>query len=279
MNKGYSFTGVLGCVTLVLIILTSVMAPLIAPYDPNAIDMGNTLQGCSIEHPLGTDLLGRDLLSRILYGGRGSMLLALFATLLSMLFGMIIGALSGYYGGIPDEIVIMLINIFQGLPGTSLMIAIAGIMGPSFQSLMLALVLTSWTGFARIVRTETLKLREENFVEGLRCIGKSRIGIVFEHILPNMIGNVVILFTTRIGRCILAISGLSFLGLGMQPPDPDWSVMLSDARMSFRSAPHVLIVPGVCIVLLVLSINFIGDMLRDILERRSSEIACNGQRD
>lgn len=199
------------------------------------------------------------------------MVLALLATLLSMLFGMVVGTMAGYYGGLWDYMLTVVTNIFQGLPGTSLMVAIAGIMGPSFRSLMIALILTSWTGFSRIVRTEVLKYREENFVEGLKSLGESNTAIIWRHIIPNMMGNVMVLFTTRIGRCLLSIAGLSYLGLGIQPPNPDWSVMLSDAQMNFRSAPHLVLVPGICIVLLLFSINLIGDMLRDWLDKQNRE--------
>ena len=249
----------------------SVLAPVLAPYEVNAVDMSQTLRTPSAAHLLGTDLLGRDIFSRILYGGRSSILLSLTATVLSMLAGMAVGTLAGYYGGICDDVILVCMNIFQGLPGTSLMIAIAGIMGPSFQSLMIALVLTSWTGFARIIRTEVLRLKEENFVKGLKILGVSDQAIIWKHIVPNMKGNTVVLFATRIGRCILSISGLSFLGLGIQPPNPDWSVMLNDARMNFRSYPHLIIAPGVCLVLLLLGINLVGDMLRDVMDHKRGE--------
>lgn len=263
--------GIAGTALLAAIVICSIFAPAIAPVNPNTVNMAQSLLPPSPEHIFGTDILGRDMMSRILYGGRSSILLALTATTASMMFGMAVGTLSAYYGGIFDEIIMISLNIVQGLPGTSLMIAIAGIMGPSFKSLMIALVLTSWAGFARIVRTEVLKLKSENFVEGLKCIGAGDLVIIWRHIIPNLKGNTIVLFTTRIGRCILSISGLSFLGLGVQPPNPDWSVMISDARMNFRSAPHLIIVPGICMILLLLSINLIGDMLRDIFDKKNGE--------
>lgn len=271
MKKRQWISGIIGIVILTVILGASVLAPYLAPYEPNSINMAESLQEPSARHLLGTDLLGRDIFSRVLYGGRSSIVLALLATAASMLAGMAIGTLAGYYGGFLDEIIMILMNIFQGLPGTSLMIAIAGIMGPSFKSLMIALVLTSWTGFARIVRTEVLRLKEENFVRGLKCLGVSDQAIIWKHIVPNMKGNTVVLFATRIGRCILSISGLSFLGLGIQPPDPDWSVMLNDARMNFRSSPYLIMGPGICLVLLLLGINLVGDFLRDRMDHRSGE--------
>ncbi|MDO5425678.1 MAG: ABC transporter permease [Eubacteriales bacterium] len=271
MTKRQWIPGVIGILIVGIIVGASILAPWIAPYGPNDINMAESLVGPCKEHLLGTDLLGRDLFSRILYGGRSSMVLALLATILSMLFGILVGTTSGYFGGIFDDILTIVTNIFQGLPGTSLMVAIAGILGPSFKSLMLALVLTNWTGFSRIVRTEVLKYREENFVEGLKSLGESDWKIIWKHIVPNMLGNVMVLFTTRIGRSLLSIAGLSYLGLGIQPPNPDWSVMLSDAQMSFRSNPHLILAPGICLVLLIFGINLIGDMLRDWLDKQNRE--------
>lgn len=271
MTKKQWIPGVIGFILLGMMILGSVLAPVLASYEPNAMNMAETLQPPSLQHLLGTDLLGRDMFSRILYGGRSSMLLALCAALLSMLVGMLVGVLAGYFGGLWDYLLTIITNIFQGLPGVSMMVAIAGIMGPGFKSLMLGLVLTNWTGFSRVVRTEVMKYREENFVEGLKVLGASHLRIICGHILPNMFGNTVILLTTRIGRSLLSISGMSYLGLGIQPPTPDWSVMLSDARMSFRSAPHLILAPGICIVIVMFSIHLIGDFLRDWMDRQNRE--------
>ena len=248
---------------LLLILLFSVAAPVISPYDPIRVDMQSCLRPPSSRHFLGTDVLGRDVFSRILYGGRISILVAMAATALSMLLGFIIGVVSGYFGGRIDGIVFVVTNMFQGLPGTSLMIAVAGVLGPGVKSLVLALVLTSWTDFSRVVRGEVLKLREENYVEGVKSIGASSVYIIFRHILPNMMGTIIVLFTAKIGRVILSIAALSFIGLGLQPPAPDWGVMISDARDYFRSFPHLIVAPGLCILMLALSINLLGDALRD----------------
>ena len=257
---------------LALILLSGLLAPLIAPYDPNAIDMSVKLQGFSPAHPLGTDALGRDMLSRALYGGRTSILLALAATALSMAFGLLLGILGGYFGGPLDMAITALANIFQGLPGTCLMVAIAGILGPGIPNLLLALFVTSWAGFSRIVRTETLRIREEPYIEGLRSLGAGSGRLLWRHILPNMMTNIIVLFTTRVGRCVLSIASLSYLGLGIRPPAPDWSVMISDARLDYRSAPHLIIVPGLCIFLLLFALNLLGDALRDHFDVRSREV-------
>ena len=255
-----------------VILLSNLLAPWIAPCDPNEADMRVRLQGASLEHPLGTDSLGRDMLSRVLYGGRSSMLVALAATVLSMALGMLLGVLGGYYGGMLDWCITAVANIFQGLPGTCLMIAIVGVLGPGIPNLLLALVLTSWAGFSRIVRTETLRIREEAYIEGMQALGAGNGRLLWRHIVPNMMANIIVLFTTRVGRCVLSIASLSYLGLGIKPPTPDWSVMISDARLNYRSAPHLIIVPGLCIFLLLFSINMLGDALRDLLDVRSQEV-------
>lgn len=255
-----------------VILLSNLLAPWFAPCDPNEADMRVRLQGASLEHPLGTDSLGRDMLSRVLYGGRSSMLVALAATVLSMALGMLLGVLGGYYGGMLDWCITAVANIFQGLPGTCLMIAIVGVLGPGIPNLLLALVLTSWAGFSRIVRTETLRIREEAYIEGMRALGAGNGWLLWRHIVPNMMANIIVLFTTRVGRCVLSIASLSYLGLGIKPPTPDWSVMISDARLNYRSAPHLIIVPGLCIFLLLFSINMLGDTLRDLLDVRSQEV-------
>lgn len=271
MKKGF-FQLWLSVGILIGILLLSVAAPLIAPFDPNKIDMAVRLQAPSAVHFFGTDSLGRDLLSRVLYGGRTSILLAVAATLLSMGIGMIVGVLAGYYSGVCDAVLTAITNIFQGLPGTCIMIAIAGVLGPGLNHMLLALVLTSWVGFSRIVRTETLRVREQPYIEGLRLLGASTPSILIKHLIPNILPNLIVLFTTRIGRCILSIASLSYLGLGLQPPKPDWSVMIGDARLHFRSAPHLIIVPGLCLFFLLFALNLLGDALRDKLDVREREV-------
>lgn len=249
---------------LTLIISGAIFAPIIAPYDPNHVSPDETLQFCSGTHLLGTDSLGRDVFSRILYGARVSISFAVVAALCTTLLGVTLGVISGYFGGTVDHIIQLLVNIFQGLPGMSMMIAIAGVMGPSTGSLLLAVMLTSWAGFSRIVRGEVLKIREENYIEGVRSLGASDLYIIGYYILPNIFNSLIILFTLRIGTVVLSIASLSFLGLGMQPPQADWGVMINDAKIYFRSYPHLLLAPGLCILALCASINLIGDALRDL---------------
>lgn len=257
---------------LAFIILGSIFAPFLVTHNPFEPDMANRLQGPCWQHLFGTDALGRDMFSRILYGGRASMLLTLVSSLLALVVGVSIGVMSGFYGGKLDMLFTVLSNIFQGIPGSCFMIAVAGILGPSIHSLVLALVLTSWAGFSRIVRAEVLQLLGEPFIEGLRCLGCSDWRIIVHHLLPNIANKLLVLVTIRLGRGILAIAGLSFLGLGVQPPTPDWSVMINDALMYYRSAPHLIIIPGLFVFLLIYALNIIGEHLRDRMDIQLDEV-------
>lgn len=267
-----SFQFYFALIILIVIVSSSIFAPVLSTHNPFEPDMSQRLMGPSLEHFLGTDALGRDMYSRILYGGRVSMLLVLAAAFISLVIGLGIGIISGFYRGKFDIFFTVLSNIFQGIPGNCFMIAIAGILGPSIYSLILALVITSWAGFSRIVRSEVLQIKEEPFIEGLRCVGCNDGQLIVRHILPNIIHKLLVLFTIRIGKGILLIAGMSFLGLGVQPPMPDWSVMVNDAILYYRSAPHLIIVPGMCIFLLTYSINILGDGIRNKLDARFNEV-------
>lgn len=254
------------------ILLMSILAPWLAPYDPLKIDMKNALMPPSKLHLLGTDNIGRDILSRVIYGGRQSIVLAAVATSMSMALGCIIGMIAGYFGGWVDVAITSISNIFQGLPGMTMMIAIAGLMGSGVTSMMFALVVTSWVGFSRIVRGEVMKIKAEYFIEGLRSFGVGHMRILFYHVMPNLISSIVIIFATRIASSILSVASLSFLGLGLEPPTPDWGVMISDARIYYRTSPMLVIAPGVCIVLFSLCVNIIADWLRDRLDVRRDSV-------
>lgn len=254
------------------ILLMSILAPWLAPYDPLKIDMKNALLPPSKLHLLGTDNIGRDILSRVIYGGHQSIVLAAIATSMSMALGCIIGMIAGYFGSWVDVAITSISNIFQGLPGMTMMIAIAGLMGSGVTSMMLALVITSWVGFSRIVRGEVMKIKKEYFIEGLRSFGVGHMRILFYHVMPNLISSIVIIFATRIASSILSVASLSFLGLGLEPPTPDWGVMISDARMYYRTSPMLVIAPGVCIVLFSLCVNIIADWLRDRLDVRRDSV-------
>ena len=227
-----------GLVILLLILLTSVLAPVLAPYDPLVSNLSEALQKPSAAHRLGTDNIGRDTLSRVLYGGW------------------------------IDGIITTISSIFQGLPGLTLMIAVAGLLGQGVKSMLIAIVINSWVGFSRIVRGEVMKLKQESFIKGLRTIGAGDLRILFLHISPNILGTLSVLFATRIAGNVIAVASMSYLGLGLQPPTPDWGVMINDARQYFRQEPLLVIAPGLCILLLSLSINLLADELRDRLDVR-----------
>lgn len=272
MKISRKISGILAIFILMSIIISSIFADHIAPYNPNSQNPSNRLEGLNSDYKLGTDALGRDLLSRIIHGAKSSIVIALVATIISMSLGTIIGTIAGYYGGKIDYILTSVSNIFQAMPQMCFIIAIAGILGPDMKNLILALSITSWAGFSRIIRTEILKEKSQPYVEALICLGSSDLSIIVKHIIPNIFPNIIILFTTRTGRSILSIAALSFLGLGVQPPTPDWSVMINDARLYYRSHPHLIIIPGLFIFLTLMSINMIGDFLRDIFDVRSEEI-------
>ncbi len=257
------------------ILLASILAPVIAPHDPLAGDLKRALEGPSAEHLLGTDNIGRDLLSRTLYGGRQSVVLALAATALSMALGFALGLFARYFGGSVDIVITTVSNIFQGLPGLTLMIAVAGLWGQGVKSMLAAIVINSWTGFSRIVRGEVMKLKQENFVDGLRTAGAGHGRILFLHIAPNMLGTLCVVFATRVAGNIISVASMSFLGLGLKPPVPDWGVMINDARQYFRQRPLLILAPGLCVVLLSLSINMAADGLRDWLDTRRDSLDGN----
>lgn len=259
-------------IMLSFIILGSIFAPLLATHNPFEPDIASRLQGPGWQHFFGTDALGRDMYSRILYGGRASMLLTLISSVLALSLGVAVGIAGGFYGGKIDMFFTILSNIFQGIPGSCFMIAVAGILGASIQSLILALVVTSWAGFSRIVRAEVLQLMGEPFIEGLRALGCNDLRMIMRHIFPNITHKLMVLFSIRLGRGVLSIAGLSFLGLGVQPPTPDWSVMINDAVMYYRSSPHLIIIPGFFVFILIYSCNIIGEYLRDRFDVKLDEV-------
>ncbi|SFI26951.1 peptide/nickel transport system permease protein [Tindallia magadiensis] len=256
----------LGILFLLLLILMSLTAEWIAPYDPVQVDMSNRLQPPSTEHLMGTDAMGRDILSRIIYGGRTSMILATAASSGTMIIGLFVGILGGYFGKWLDEIIQIFVKIFQSLPPLSFMLAIAGVLGPGFQSILIASLIVSWADFSRVVRAEILKIREESFIQGLRVLGAGHGYIIFRHILPSIIGPFMVLFTAQVGRTIIAIASLSYLGLGLQPPQPDWGVMIFDAKTYMRTDPHLMYFPGIFIIGFCFSVNLLGDALRDFFD-------------
>ncbi|MBA3274754.1 MAG: ABC transporter permease [Chloroflexia bacterium] len=252
--------------TLLAIVTASVLAAVIAPYDPNALDMQQTLAAPSMEHPLGTDQLGRDVLSRILYGGRTTIVMSLLGTVAIVSIGLLIGLTTGYIGGRFDLVVSTLLTVLLSVPSLLLTLAILGILGAGTETLLVALIGAGWVGHARIFRSSVLSLRETVYVEAAQSVGASNRRILTRHILPNLLTTVVVMATLDLGALILTVTSLSFLGLGVQPPNADWGTMLNEARTYFGQFPILAIAPGVCITLVALLCNLLGDAIRDAVD-------------
>ena len=252
-----------GLIILASVILTAVLAPLAAPYDPLAQDLSSSLQSPSIKHPFGQDKLGRDVLSRVIYGSRISVWVGLVTVGISLAIGLILGLVAGYLGGIIDELLMRLIDILLAFPGILLAIALMAVLGPSLNNVVLTLSAIGWVGYARLVRGQTLAVKNYEYVSAAVALGASKKRIIFRHILPNILGPLIIQVTFGLAGVIVAEAGLSFLGLGTQPPTPSWGNMLSEGTQFLLVAPYLSIFPGLAIVLLVMGLNFIGDGLRD----------------
>lgn len=259
----------LGLGLALVFVLGAVAAPVLAPNDPTALDPLLALQGPSVEFPLGTDNLGRCILSRLLYGSRISLGTATLATMMIMTIGVTLGAISGYYGGWIDAVLMRVVDVLLAFPGLVVALAIAGTLGPSVVHAMLGLVSIWWVGYARVVRGLVLSVRERPFVESARAMGASNLWILWRHVVPNVVLPVVVLATLELGQLILAIAALNFLGLGAKPPTPEWGAMLNEGRPYLQLAPQLMIYPGLAITLVVLGFNLLGDGLRDLLDPRS----------
>jgi len=260
--------GIAGGAILLLVALTVSVGPLLDGHDPNQVDLPMGLRGPGPEHWLGSDQLGRDVLLRLLYGGRSALGLAVPATLAVTGIGVALGLVSGYFGGWLDLLVAGLLNALLALPGLILSLAILALLGPGRLSLLAALVAAGWIGLARLSRAAVLVLREAGYVEAARALGAPDRRILGRHILPNTLGLVAVLTALELGSMLLAMAALSFLGLGEQPPAADWGVMLNDGRPYFRTYPHLMLLPGLCIFAVALGANLLGDALRDLLDPR-----------
>jgi peptide/nickel transport system permease protein len=256
---------------LVLIfVVFALFAPWIAPQSPSQINLAIRLQSPSVAHWFGTDELGRDILSRVIYGARISMLVGSSVVAGSLLLGLIFGSIAGYYGGLTDRVFnVIIMNAFLSFPGILLAIAFVAFLGPGILNLILALCIGGWVGYARLVRAQVLAVREREFVEAARALGASDWRIVTRHILPNIIQPVIVQGAIGMAGAVLAEATMSFLGLGVPPPTASWGSMLNDARAHLFDAPHLVLFPAVAVMLAVLSFNFIGDALRDYMDPRS----------
>jgi len=260
----------MGVVLVIIFVLAAILAPLLAPHDPAQINLPARLDTPSLSHWCGTDELGRDILSRLIYGARISMLVGGSVVAMSLALGLIIGSVAGYYGGRIDRFInVVLMNAFLSFPGILLAIAFVAFRGPGIFNLVLALSLGGWVGYARLVRAQVLATREKEFVEAARALGASDVRVIVRHILPNIIQPVIVQAAIGMAGAILAEATMSFLGLGVPPPTASWGSMLNDARAHLFDAPHLVLFPALAVMLAVLSFNFVGDGLRDLLDPRS----------
>jgi len=259
-----------GTVMIAVFVICAIFAPWLAPHDPASIDLPSRLMGPSSAHWFGTDELGRDILSRIVYGARISMLVGTCVVATSLTLGLIFGSIAGYYGGFLDRFLnVIVMNAFMSFPGILLAIAFVAFLGPGLFNLVLALSIGGWVGYARLVRAQVLAVREREFVEAARALGASDVRIIVRHILPNIIQPVIVQAAIGMAGAILAEATMSFLGLGVPPPTASWGSMLNDGRSHLFDAPHLVLFPAAAVMLAVLSFNFIGDGLRDYLDPRS----------
>lgn len=259
-----------GMIFVAIFMIFALFAPWISPQDPAHLDLSSRLQPPSATHWFGTDELGRDILSRIIYGARISMLVGSGVVTGSLLLGLFFGSIAGYYGGFSDRFFnIVIMNAFLSFPGILLAIAFVAFLGPSIFNLVLALCIGGWVGYARLVRAQVLAVKEREFVEAARALGASDWRIVTRHILPNIIQPVIVQAAIGMAGAILAEATMSFLGLGVPPPTASWGSMLNDGRAHLFDAPHLVLFPAAAVMLAVLSFNFIGDALRDYLDPRS----------
>ncbi|RZH66497.1 nickel transporter permease [Natrinema altunense] len=257
---------VAGLAIVVTLSIAAVLGPVVAPYDPASQDLANRLQPPTLAHPMGTDQLGRDVFSRLLYGARLSFGIAVAVTAIRLVLGTAIGLLAGYVGGWVDEFLMRLVDVQLAFPGLVLALVVAGILGPSLRNVMLALAVVGWASYARLVRGSVLSTKEREFVKAAKLMGVSRGRIAVRHLLPNVVGPVIVLATMNLGTVILGTAGLSFIGLGAQPPTPEWGTMLSAGRHHLRGAWWIANAPGAAIMLTVFGFNLLGDGLRDVLD-------------
>ncbi|MEW6547615.1 MAG: ABC transporter permease [Bacillota bacterium] len=255
-----------GAVIIILLYIVAIFAPFLAPYDPYAVDPARRLELPSAAHPMGLDELGRDVLSRVMYGTRVSLTVGFIAAGISLVVGVFLGALGGYYGGVVDNVIMRIVDVLMSVPEFLLIIAIVAAVGPSLTTVMLVIGLTHWSGYARVTRGSVLSLRSREFVEAARALGGSNLLIILKHIVPNCLAPVIVLATLNVAGAILIESSLSFLGFGAQPPTASWGSILNAGRQYMRRAPHIALFPGLAITITVLAFNLLGDGLRDALD-------------
>ena len=259
---------VAGLVIIFILIIAAILAPVIAPYGYDDQDYSATLIRFSKEHLLGTDNLGRDILSRLLYGSRVSLTIGFISVGIGLVIGGLVGAISGYYGGVLDDILMRIVDIIMAIPSIILAISICAALGPGLINTMIAVGISSIPNYARILRSSILSIKQQEFVEAATAIGASDARIIAKHIIPNSLSGLIVQASMGVGRAIISAASMSFVGLGIQPPNPEWGAMLSFGRTYFRDYGYMVLYPGLFIFIAVLSMNLIGDGLRDALDPR-----------
>ncbi|RME69753.1 MAG: ABC transporter permease [Nitrospirae bacterium] len=259
---------VAGAVMVLVLFVVAALAPVLSPYEPDYIDRYHILEPPSKAHPLGTDDLGRDVLSRMLYGARVSLAVGFVAVGIATLIGIIVGAVAGYYGGLVDRFLMRVVDIMLSIPSFFLILSVIAFVGPGITNIMIVIGLTSWMGVARLVRAEFLSLKNREFVLAAKAIGASDLRIIFRHMLPNSMAPVIVNAVLGVAAAVLLESSLSFLGLGVQPPQPSWGNILTAGKANIEIAWWLSVFPGLGILVTVLSYNLLGEGLRDALDPR-----------
>lgn len=250
------------------LILVAIFAPWIAPYDPTEPNLTNSLAPPSKEHPFGTDRVGRDVFSRVIYGSRIALTVGVLIVAVQAMIGVPLGLLAGYYGGTIDSVIMRIVDILLSIPSLVLALAIASALGPGLYNVIIAFGVIGWTRFARLVRAEVLSIREKEYIEAAKATGERDVAILIKHILPNVMPTIIVIATLTMPSALILASALSFLGLGAQPPTPEWGAILAEGRVYLRQAPWISTFPGLAIMFTVLGLNFLGDGLRDALDPR-----------
>ena len=261
-----SFSSRLGVILLVIIVLACLIGPFFSPYGVNDMDLLNMNAGPSAQHILGCDTMGRDMLTRLMYGGRYSLGLGITASLFGALVGVVIGSVGGYFGGAVETVIMRFMDVWSALPGTMLCILVSNAMGSGFFATVIALTVGGIPGTVRMIRGQILSERSKEYIEAAQSINCSAATIMFKHLLPNVIQPIIVTTTMGIGSTMIMAASLSYIGLGIQPPNPEWGAMLSEGRTYIRTNPHLLLMPGIAIALTVFAINLMGDGVRDALD-------------
>lgn len=256
---------------LIFFMLSALFAGYIAPHNPEKANLELRLKEPCHEYPFGTDHLGRCILSRIIFGARVSLSVGLLVVSSSLILGLTIGTLSGYYGGWLDEIVMRVVDAFLAFPSLLLALGIAGLFGAGFMNLVMALIIVDWAGYARLARSSVMAVKEQDYIKAAKGLGTGDLHVILHHVIPNVMSPLIVMATIGMGYVILSAAGLSFLGFGVQPPTPEWGSMLNEGKIYIRSAPYIMIFPGLAIMLTVLAFNYLGDELRDLLDPRDTK--------